>query len=46
MAQIFIADRMAFLKGSTFEFAWANFGNVMGKFGSNGILQFYFFQHC
>jgi hypothetical protein len=29
---------MTFLKGSAFEFAWANFGNVMGQLRSHRIL--------
>jgi hypothetical protein len=45
MAQIFIADRMVFLKGGTFEFPGANLGDIVGKLSSDGILQFYFFQH-
>jgi hypothetical protein len=38
MAQIFIADRMVFLKGGTLEFPGANFSNIMGQFRSHRIL--------
>ena len=37
MAQIFIADRMAFLKGGAFELPGANFSNIMGQFRSHRI---------
>jgi hypothetical protein len=45
MAQVFIADGVAFVKGGTLEFPGANLGNVMGQPCSDGILKFYFFEH-
>jgi hypothetical protein len=37
MAQIFIADRMAFLKGSAFELSRTNLGDIMGQLRSHRI---------
>ena len=45
MTQIFIADRVAFLKGSTFEFTGANLGDIMGQVRPHRILEFYFLEH-
>ena len=43
MAQILIADCMAFLKGGTFEFTGANLGDIVGQLRSHRILEYYFF---
>jgi hypothetical protein len=37
MAQIFIANDMAFMEGGALEFTGSNLGNVMGHLSSNSI---------
>jgi hypothetical protein len=38
MAQVFIADRVALVKGGTLEFSGSNLGNVVGQLGAYRIL--------
>jgi hypothetical protein len=44
-AEIFVADRVSFVKGRAFEFSRTNLGHVMGQPGSHRFFQFNFFQH-
>jgi hypothetical protein len=37
MAQVFIADGVAFVKGGTLEFTGSYLGYVMGQLGAHGI---------